>query len=93
MGCHVMDDYSNPWHMVWLCGLQAIADIVIATSLCLLLRHRRTGSQKTDSVINRMVLYTISTGLVTSVLACILLGTVCFNDFLSFFTVIMLVLA
>jgi len=29
----------------------------------------------TDSVLNRMVLYAISTGLVTSVLACIVLGT------------------
>ncbi|KAF9512076.1 hypothetical protein BS47DRAFT_1106378 [Hydnum rufescens UP504] len=31
--------------MSWM-TTQAIADIVIATSLCLLLRHRRTGSQK-----------------------------------------------
>ncbi|KAF9512072.1 hypothetical protein BS47DRAFT_1363370 [Hydnum rufescens UP504] len=59
--------------VAWL-AIQAIADLVIATCMCLLLRHRRTGFQKTDSVINRMVLYTISTGLVTSVLSCILLG-------------------
>ncbi|KAF9520191.1 hypothetical protein BS47DRAFT_848631 [Hydnum rufescens UP504] len=57
----------------WL-AMQAIADIVIATCMCLLLRRRRTGFQKTDSVINRMLLYTINTGLVTSVLSCIVLA-------------------
>ncbi|KAF9517115.1 hypothetical protein BS47DRAFT_1359871 [Hydnum rufescens UP504] len=57
----------------WL-TIQAIADVVIATCMCLLLRHRRTGLQKTNSVINRMVFYTINTGLVTSILSCICLG-------------------
>ncbi|KAF9514206.1 hypothetical protein BS47DRAFT_1392639 [Hydnum rufescens UP504] len=56
--------------------IQAIADVVIATYMCILLRRRRTGFPKTDSVINRMVLYTISTGLITSVLSCFLLGMV-----------------
>ncbi|KAF9514791.1 hypothetical protein BS47DRAFT_843572 [Hydnum rufescens UP504] len=42
--------------------------------MCLLLRRRRTGFQKTDSIINHMILYTISTGLVTTVLSCISLG-------------------
>ncbi|KAF9513675.1 hypothetical protein BS47DRAFT_1382326 [Hydnum rufescens UP504] len=62
------------WLAVSWVAMQAIADIVIATCMCLLLRRRRTGFQMTDSTINRMVLYTISTGLVTSVLSCILLG-------------------
>ncbi|KAF9514204.1 hypothetical protein BS47DRAFT_1485191 [Hydnum rufescens UP504] len=56
----------------WLI-IQAIADVVIAVYMCILLRRRRTGFEKTDSVINRMVLYTISTGLITSVLSCLLL--------------------
>ncbi|KAF9514786.1 hypothetical protein BS47DRAFT_1342763 [Hydnum rufescens UP504] len=59
------------WLLVSWLAIQATADIVIATRMYLLLRRRRTGVQKTDSVINRMVLYTISTGLVTSVLSCI----------------------
>ncbi|KAF9503245.1 hypothetical protein BS47DRAFT_1356359 [Hydnum rufescens UP504] len=61
------------WLIVLWLAIQAIADIVITTCMCLLLRRRRTGFQKTDSVINRMVLYTISTGLITSVLSCFLL--------------------
>ncbi|KAF9510115.1 hypothetical protein BS47DRAFT_102562 [Hydnum rufescens UP504] len=62
------------WVAVSWLVMQATADIVIAICMCLVLRDRRTGFQKTDSVIGRMTLYTIGTGLVTSVLSCILLG-------------------
>ncbi|KAF9513408.1 hypothetical protein BS47DRAFT_1382503 [Hydnum rufescens UP504] len=57
------------WLVVSWFTIQTTADIMITTCMCLLLRRRRTGFQKTDSVINRMVLYTISTGLITSVLS------------------------
>jgi hypothetical protein len=43
-------------------------------------------------MIDRMILYTISTGLITSVLSCIILGMVHFGNFLSFFTWRLLVL-
>jgi hypothetical protein len=39
---------------------------------------------RTDSVINRMALYTIGTGLATCVLSCICLLLVHFSNFLSF---------
>ncbi|KAF9510890.1 hypothetical protein BS47DRAFT_1364220 [Hydnum rufescens UP504] len=71
------------WLVVTWLTLQAIADVVIAAFMCLLLRRRRTGSPKTNSIINRMVLYTISTGLVTGVLSCICLVLVHFSNFLS----------
>ncbi|KAF9511103.1 hypothetical protein BS47DRAFT_1347128 [Hydnum rufescens UP504] len=61
------------WLFVSWLTIQATADVVITTCMCLLLRRRRTGFQKTDSVINRMVLYTIGTGLITSVLSFFLL--------------------
>ncbi|KAF9512069.1 hypothetical protein BS47DRAFT_1383130 [Hydnum rufescens UP504] len=60
------------WFAVAWLTIQAIADIVIAACMCVILQRRRTGFRKTDSVINRMILYTISTGLATSVLSCIL---------------------
>jgi len=69
---HVMVKECTWLAEAWLI-IQAIADVVIATYMCILLRRRRTGFPKTDSVINRMVLYTISTGLITSVLSCLLL--------------------
>ncbi|KAF9517111.1 hypothetical protein BS47DRAFT_569644 [Hydnum rufescens UP504] len=58
--------------VVWY-AIQATADVVIATCMCLQLHRRRTGFKKTDSAINRMILYTMSTGLITSVLSCFLL--------------------
>ncbi|KAF9510616.1 hypothetical protein BS47DRAFT_1347742 [Hydnum rufescens UP504] len=83
---------ETPWLIeAWL-TTQAITDIVIAAFMCLLLRRRRTGFQKTDSVLKHMVLYTISTGLVTSVLSCICLALVHFGNSLSFFSVIILML-
>ncbi|KAF9513074.1 hypothetical protein BS47DRAFT_1017425 [Hydnum rufescens UP504] len=61
------------WNIVSWLIIQTVADIVIAACMCLLLRRRRTGFQKTDSVITRMILYTIATGLVTGVLSCVAL--------------------
>ncbi|KAF9506673.1 hypothetical protein BS47DRAFT_1367230 [Hydnum rufescens UP504] len=62
------------WVTVSWLVIQATADIVIATCMCLVLQRQRTGFQKTNSMIDRMILYTISTGLITSVLSCIILG-------------------
>ncbi|KAF9511104.1 hypothetical protein BS47DRAFT_1202392 [Hydnum rufescens UP504] len=77
------------WLIVTWLTSQAIADVVIAACMSVLLRHRRTGFQKADSVINRMVLYTICTGLITSVLSCFLLVLVAKDGFdFSIFTVL-----
>jgi len=69
------------WSIVSWLTIQAIADVVIATCMCLLLRRRRTGFQQTDSIITRMILYTIGTGLVTSVFSCIALALFVKYDF------------
>ncbi|KAF9033565.1 hypothetical protein BJ165DRAFT_1410304 [Panaeolus papilionaceus] len=45
------------------------ADCLIATSLCVLLYQSRTGIKRTDSLLNTMMLFTINTGLLTSVCA------------------------
>jgi hypothetical protein len=47
---------------------------------------------RTDSIINRMALYTISTGLVTSILSCIVLVMVRSCSFISCLSMINLVL-
>ncbi|KAF9508920.1 hypothetical protein BS47DRAFT_190621 [Hydnum rufescens UP504] len=74
----VLENHGTWLYLAWI-STQAIADIVITTCMCLILRHRRTGLQKTDSVLNHMVLYTISTGLVTSILACVLLVVIIYS--------------
>ncbi|KAI5118157.1 hypothetical protein M0805_000536 [Coniferiporia weirii] len=47
----------------------AITDISIASVIVFLLRSHRSGIKQTETLISRLVLYTISSGLVTSVAA------------------------
>ncbi|KAG1724017.1 hypothetical protein EDB19DRAFT_323913 [Suillus lakei] len=49
--------------------LSAVVDGVIAFTLCFYLRKRRTGMKRTDSIINRLQLYSINTGAITSLIA------------------------
>ncbi|KAF9504506.1 hypothetical protein BS47DRAFT_670498 [Hydnum rufescens UP504] len=70
------------WSRVSWLTTQAIADVVIAACMCLLLRRRRTGFQKTDSMLTRMILYTIATGLVTAVFSCVAVVLFVKYDFL-----------
>ncbi|KAJ7636457.1 hypothetical protein FB45DRAFT_906645 [Roridomyces roridus] len=53
------------------------ADVLIAVSLCRYLMKTRTGLRtKTDSIVTRLILYAINTGLLTSVV--VLMDMVCF---------------
>ncbi|OAX41815.1 hypothetical protein K503DRAFT_441423 [Rhizopogon vinicolor AM-OR11-026] len=49
--------------------LSALVDSSIALTLCLYLRKRRTGMKSTDSILSRLLLYSINTGAVTSFFA------------------------
>jgi len=64
----------------WLlyCALSAsvLADALIAGSLCISLQQSRSGFKATDSLVNILVLYSINTGLLTSICA-----TACFITF------------
>ncbi|KIJ30920.1 hypothetical protein M422DRAFT_267532 [Sphaerobolus stellatus SS14] len=57
----------------------AACDILISVSLCYVLHSHRSGTKRTDSLINRMIIYAINRGIVTSI--CALLGA-----FLYFFS-------
>ncbi|EIM81688.1 uncharacterized protein STEHIDRAFT_161859 [Stereum hirsutum FP-91666 SS1] len=50
-------------------GSAAAADIIIAGAMCWYLFHSRTGFKRTDSMLMALMLYSINTGLVTSVVA------------------------
>ena len=47
-------------------ALVVVADTLIAATLIYLLWNHRSGIRRTDSIIKRLVVYTIGTGLVTS---------------------------
>lgn len=48
-------------------SLGTAADVAIAITLCVLLFRGRTGARHSDTLINRLILYTVSTGLITGV--------------------------
>ncbi|KJA22397.1 hypothetical protein HYPSUDRAFT_656476 [Hypholoma sublateritium FD-334 SS-4] len=50
-------------------GTAVLVDSLIAVSLCILLVRNRTGFKQTDSVVSRLMLFTINTGLLTSIAA------------------------
>ncbi|SJL07955.1 uncharacterized protein ARMOST_11313 [Armillaria ostoyae] len=50
-------------------GAGALTDIIIALSLSLFLRRLRTGYKSSDSVVNRLTIYAINTGVLTSTIS------------------------
>ncbi|KAL0961184.1 hypothetical protein HGRIS_006155 [Hohenbuehelia grisea] len=50
-------------------GLGALTDILIALSLCYFLRKLRTGSKKSDTIVNQLTIYALNTGGVTSAIS------------------------
>ncbi|TCD70863.1 hypothetical protein EIP91_001171 [Steccherinum ochraceum] len=58
-------------------GLGVATDICTAAALCFFLRNLRTGYSKDDSLINRLTLYAINTGVLTS--ACSLTALILYD--------------
>ncbi|KAH8104756.1 hypothetical protein BXZ70DRAFT_1005263 [Cristinia sonorae] len=58
-------------------GLGVATDILTSASLCYFLRNLRTGYTKDDSLVNRLTLYAINTGILTS--ACSLTTLICYD--------------
>ncbi|KAJ3483962.1 hypothetical protein NLI96_g5965 [Meripilus lineatus] len=54
----------------------AIADVFIALTLIVTLKHRRTGLEHTDSIIDALIYYSVQSGALTCILAVICLVTV-----------------
>ncbi|EIW59056.1 uncharacterized protein TRAVEDRAFT_71266 [Trametes versicolor FP-101664 SS1] len=52
-------------------GAAAAADILIAGAMCYYLYRKRTGLKKTDSLVTTLMLYSINTGLATSIIGTI----------------------
>lgn len=50
-------------------ALAAAADIVIAASLCTILHRSRTGFHRSDTIITKLMVFSVNTGLLTSLCA------------------------
>ncbi|KDR78675.1 hypothetical protein GALMADRAFT_137695 [Galerina marginata CBS 339.88] len=64
------------WLLYTALSGSVLADGFITASLCTLLYQNRTGFKSTDSLVNTLMLYSINTGLLTSICA-----TACFVTF------------
>ncbi|KAF7422992.1 hypothetical protein PC9H_011156 [Pleurotus ostreatus] len=69
----VIPDFSRfnefyPAVSTWL-GASALADLLITGCLLFTLQRKRTGMRATDGIINKIMLLTIQTGLITTVFA------------------------
>ncbi|KAH9963661.1 hypothetical protein BJV74DRAFT_890465 [Russula compacta] len=69
----MLKSYFRDSTLIWVSsvgfGSGASADILIALSMCWCLYRNRTGFARTDSMIKTLMIYIISTGTLTSVLA------------------------
>ncbi|PPQ93411.1 hypothetical protein CVT25_004728 [Psilocybe cyanescens] len=54
-------------------GTAAAADVIIAATMTYLLYSQRTGWASTDGMVNRLVIFTVNTGILTSMVALITL--------------------
>ncbi|KAJ7597907.1 hypothetical protein C8J56DRAFT_330499 [Mycena floridula] len=50
-------------------ALAAAGDVIIAATLCFLLHTSRTGFQRSDTMINKLIMFAVNTGLLTSLCA------------------------
>ncbi|KAN0088283.1 hypothetical protein V8E55_005340 [Tylopilus felleus] len=55
----------------------AVGDILITMFLCALLHRSRTGFQKSDTMINKLIMFSMNTGLLTSI--CALASLICIS--------------
>ncbi|KAF5370471.1 hypothetical protein D9615_009756 [Tricholomella constricta] len=64
-------------------GSGVVADLLIASSLCLYLSKSRTGFRKTDSIVNALIMYAINTSLLTTICsaACFITYTIWPKEF------------
>ncbi|THH07520.1 hypothetical protein EW145_g3324 [Phellinidium pouzarii] len=68
-----MSSFAEVSTIAWLSkltnGLSAASDLVIAAVLIFLLNRSRTGVRRSETMINRLILFTINTGFLTSICA------------------------
>ncbi|PCH34603.1 hypothetical protein WOLCODRAFT_139462 [Wolfiporia cocos MD-104 SS10] len=74
-----IDSYLDIHHFSWSLyngfAFEVLVDGMITVSQCLLLRRFRTGIKSTDSIITILMVYSINTGLLTSICAILCLVT------------------
>ncbi|KZV98140.1 hypothetical protein EXIGLDRAFT_669662 [Exidia glandulosa HHB12029] len=78
---HTVLDWNNKykWALRGVLAASVAVDVLNATILCIFLSRRRDANTRTSRVINKLSVWAIETGMLTSVLAVIMLLLVLFN--------------
>ncbi|OCH90034.1 hypothetical protein OBBRIDRAFT_835316 [Obba rivulosa] len=78
--------YHQSWCLYIGLASGAVADVLLASSLVVLLWRKRTGFARTDSLVRVLMLYTINSGVLTSVCAimCFVTFTIMPNNFIYY---------
>ncbi|EIW52153.1 uncharacterized protein TRAVEDRAFT_53581 [Trametes versicolor FP-101664 SS1] len=63
----IADFQSISWLVSVSYGLAGVTDVTLASTLVAVFRRSRTGSKRTDSVLDTLIIYSINTGVLTSV--------------------------
>ncbi|KAH9981550.1 hypothetical protein BJV74DRAFT_82633 [Russula compacta] len=70
---HVLKLYSRESSLKWVTcvgmGTSTFVDILITVSMCWCLYQKRTGFTRTDSILVTLMIFSVNTGLLTSILA------------------------
>ena len=61
------------WLVKLYISLIAVTDTSIAVTLIVLLRRSRTGFEKSDNIINRLIVFTVNTGAIPSLLSLLII--------------------
>ncbi|KAI0755251.1 histone acetylation protein-domain-containing protein [Daedaleopsis nitida] len=74
-----VESFSKFGRLTWVTsvglGSAAVSDILIAIAMCYYLYTKRTGLRRTDSVVTTLMVYSINSGLTTSIIASICVVT------------------
>ncbi|KAJ2989957.1 hypothetical protein NUW54_g8623 [Trametes sanguinea] len=68
LGSHVnswFDLYRLAWLLITSFAWSIAADLLIASSLCVLVRKMRTGYERSDNILNKIAVYSVNTGVLS----------------------------
>ncbi|KAL1940989.1 hypothetical protein VTO73DRAFT_7625 [Trametes versicolor] len=65
---HSITDFQNiSWMVSVGYGFAGVGDVVLAGALVFVLHRSRTGSKRTDSILDTLIIYSLNTGVLTSI--------------------------
>ncbi|EIW64839.1 uncharacterized protein TRAVEDRAFT_42252 [Trametes versicolor FP-101664 SS1] len=67
--------FEYEWLLSWAFACSMAADILICASLCILLARRRTGFATSDTIVRKLTIYAVNTGLLSTICALLCLTT------------------